>query len=237
MYPSVSLDAIREQIERFYQAEVEILNVSNNQVEFPMFRVQADGLKKQLAEKAREIKRKLCERTYKWCMDSVRYISSTYSTMEKRIAKQPNDEAELVEIQEFIAVSKKETKQKLEDLLIAVTKHMGMLDDYSEKLEKEEEEKAAKIKPFCFEEDDIFEMYSLKSWPLRIDAAISDGQTEMDKKTEEFNQTLDSEKEQFKKNLIDYQDRFGKIKQFTDHNKIFEFNKLAVELYNNIDLA
>ena len=110
IYPSANLAQIREQIERFYVAEDEILNISNNTMEFPMFRVQADRLKKQLAEKAREIKRKLCERTYKWCMDSVKYIETTYKTMENRINKQPQDEAELVEIQEFIKVSKTETK-------------------------------------------------------------------------------------------------------------------------------
>ena len=34
-------------------------------------------------------------------------------------------------------------------------------------------------------------MYMLKTWPLRIDAAISDGQQEIDKKTEDFGLKLD----------------------------------------------
>ena len=45
-----------------------------------------------------------------------------------------------------------------------------MLDDFSDFSEH----------GFRFKDEDIQNTYFLKSWPLRIDAAISDGQTAME---------------------------------------------------------
>lgn len=78
---------------------------------------------------------------------------------------------------------------------------MLMLDDFSEKRDD----------GFQYKDEDIEAMYFLYRWPLQIDATISEGQTAMEGKTEEFTQNLDIEKEQFLKDLVDWQEKFKKI--------------------------
>lgn len=74
---------------------------------------------------------------------------------------------------------------------------MEMLDDFNELAVGEKKDQY---------EEDIMKMFYIRSWPLRIDAAIADGQVEMDKKTEEFNGTLELDKETFKRNLEDWKE-------------------------------
>ena len=81
----LDLDAIRQEVERFHYAENEIYNISNDYVDSPMFRIQAGSIKTKLGEKAASIKKKIMDRTYKWCNDSVNHISKTYREMKKRI--------------------------------------------------------------------------------------------------------------------------------------------------------
>lgn len=167
------------------------------------------------------MRKKICDRTYEWCTGQVKYINQTYTHMEKRIGTTPEDEQELVNIIEFIKESKERTKHDLEERLNAVFKHMEMLDDYNELAVGEKKEQY---------EEDVMEMFGLRSWPLRIDAAISDGQVAMDGKTEEFNVILEQEKEKFKRDLEDWREKFGRIKQFTDITKVNDFSRLANEL-------
>lgn len=134
-YNKLPLDAIKEEITRFHEAEEEILNISNNLCDFPMFRVKAAKLKNSLAGYARKLKRRICEKTYEWCTSSVDHIDKTFTYMEQRIQKTPQDEQELVDIKAFIDVSKNQTKEQLMSLLLQINKHMQMLDEFSEAAE------------------------------------------------------------------------------------------------------
>lgn len=85
------------------------MNISNDTVDFPIFQVKAADLKQRLAKEANAIKLKLCESVYSWCSTSVKLISHTFDEMQKRIAKCPENEEDLVELKEFIRISKEET--------------------------------------------------------------------------------------------------------------------------------
>ena len=50
------LEEIEKESLRYHEAEEEILNISNNHVDFPMFRVQAEKLKRELSKAAKSIK-------------------------------------------------------------------------------------------------------------------------------------------------------------------------------------
>lgn len=167
LYDKAPIEDIREQIERFYNAEIEILNLSNNHMDYPMFRIKAEKLKTGLAAKAAKIKDKIWNRCNKWCTTSVMEIDATYTNMEKRIRSTPQDEQQLVDTIEFIKVSKEKTKGDLENKLNAVFKHMNMLDEYSEYNESED-----KRNDF---ETEVEAAFILRKWPLQIDAAISEG--------------------------------------------------------------
>jgi hypothetical protein len=111
------------------------------------------------------------------------------------------------------------------NLLLQVNKHMQMLDEYSE----------VRADGFRYKEEDIQEMYMLYRWPLMIDATIADGQTAMESKTEEFTANLDIEKEQFAKDLSDWQEKFKKIQKFTSIDKVQEFAVIQKQLSDSIN--
>jgi hypothetical protein len=97
-----TFEEISETIYQFHSHEYEILKLSNDSVDFPVFQVKAKDLKERLAKEANSIKHRLCEQVYSWCNSSVKHISSTFDDMQKRIAKVPDNEEELVELREFI---------------------------------------------------------------------------------------------------------------------------------------
>ena len=126
------LNVLRERIQHFEQAYMEILNLSNNVVDFPLFRVMAAKLKDQLSNQAHKIKDKLLENVYNYCKKTVQKIFESYEHMNKTIMTEPTNERELVATREFI----KDTPNKVEQLcqeLNEVYKHYCMLDDFSYK--------------------------------------------------------------------------------------------------------
>lgn len=77
--------------------------------------------------------------------------------MEERINIIPNSEKELVDLQAFIDVSKKETQPMLVDLLRDVENHYKMLDEYFVEYQHEDLEN-------CMEQ---------KIWPTQIEFCIA----------------------------------------------------------------
>lgn len=53
---------------------MEILNLSNDVVDFPMFRVMAAKMKEQLSHSAHKIRDKLLENVYNYCKKTVEKI-------------------------------------------------------------------------------------------------------------------------------------------------------------------
>ena len=107
-----SLGELRSRIEHYRKAHQEILNLSNDVVDYPLFRVMAQNMKQNLASQAEKIKKKLLEGVYKYCNKSVDHIYKTYEDMNKQIMQDPNNERELVATREFI----KDAPNKVEQL-------------------------------------------------------------------------------------------------------------------------
>ena len=118
-------------LEKFHSAEYEILNLSNDMIDFPIFRVQAGDLKAKLAKTAGDLKNRILKGIEKWCENTVMDISKTYEDMKDRISKTPEDEAQLVDLRDFIKKSKEQTMDELAQLLIEVERHYELMDEYS----------------------------------------------------------------------------------------------------------
>lgn len=73
-----SLKELRERIQGFENAHNEILNLSNDVVDFPLFRVMAGKMKEQLSHQAAKIKEKLLESVYNYCKKTVDKILQGY---------------------------------------------------------------------------------------------------------------------------------------------------------------
>ena len=115
-------------------------------VDFPIFCVKAQDLKQRLAKEANGIKLKLSEKVYSWCSESVKFISTTFNEMRKRIEKVPENEEELVDLRDFIKQSKEVTTIEMNALQKEVERHYELLDEFS----------------FMYQIDDITECWYLK---------------------------------------------------------------------------
>jgi dynein heavy chain len=104
-----NMEDIDTSLKKFHIAEYEIMNLSNDIIDFPIFRVEAKELKLKLAKQANDLKNRILEKVAKWCKDSVEEIEKTYIDMRERIMKEPMDESQLVELREFIKKSKEVT--------------------------------------------------------------------------------------------------------------------------------
>jgi len=88
-----------------------------------------------------------------------------------------------------------------------------------------------------YKTDDIETAFFQKMWPMTIGQVIQDGKTDIAAQEEIFMSKLDKEKEEFNLQLKEYEERFKKIKTFSDINMVNETVKETNELRNNIDNA
>ena len=126
------LKEIREKIKHYDDAYIAILNLSNDVVDYPMFRVMAAKMKEQLSHQANKVKETLLENVYTFCKKTVEKIFQSYDQINKVIMTEPQNERELVGTRDFI----KDTPNKVEQLsqeLNEVYRHYCMLDDFSYK--------------------------------------------------------------------------------------------------------
>jgi hypothetical protein len=124
------LEEIRKILRQYDQAADDIMVLSNDDVDFCMFRIKALDLKKQLCDKSNKIKQAILDQTATWCKEKVLFIYTTYGHMNEEIQKTPNDEKQLVDLKEFIRISKEETQPMLKDLLDLVEQHYRMCDEF-----------------------------------------------------------------------------------------------------------
>ena len=210
---------IAAKLNQFHSAEYEILNISNDIVDFPIFQVKAQDLKQRLAKEAKAIKERLSERVYRWCSDSVKHISTTYDNMQKRISKVPENEEELVDLREFIKRSKEHTQGEMLALQKEVESHYELLDEFS----------------YMYNVDDIQNCWTLKQYPMIIGEAIADGNSAIMTQEEQFIAKLDAEKEQFLKDLAAYKESFKHVQSFCDIEALNEFFREVSQLNSSIE--
>ena len=141
--------------------------------------------------------------------------------MQKRIAKVPENEEELVDLREFVKVSKEVTQGEMLALQKEVERHYELLDDFSH----------------FYNVDDIQNCWTLKQYPMIIGEAIADGNAALMTQEEQFIAKLDAEKEQFLKDLQGYKDIFKRIQGFNDIATLNEFFREAATLNTNIETS
>lgn len=141
--------------------------------------------------------------------------------MAIRISTIPSNERELVILKEFIKESKEATSIAMTELLKTVNKHYDLLDDFS----------------YQYKMEDIERCLDLKMKPMQIGSVIQDGSADIMSKEEEFMQRLDSEKDEFAKTLLEFDERFKQIIKFNSIDQIQDFSKLAFTLSQNVQQA
>ena len=132
------------------------MNLSNDYIDTPMFRVECKKIKDTLSSQALKIRDKLIEAVTKWCADTVTHIDNTFREMQKVIQTAPTNEKELVHIREFITVSKDVTQVDLGEQLKAANKHYELLELYS----------------VMYKTDDLENTFYQKMWPMTIGQVI-----------------------------------------------------------------
>jgi hypothetical protein len=83
------------------------MTLSEDEVNFKVFRIMTKKFKQELSEQATKIKEKILEATYKYCVDTTNEINAHFQMMENKITHDPKDERELIDSKEFIASADK----------------------------------------------------------------------------------------------------------------------------------
>jgi dynein heavy chain, axonemal len=198
------IEVIRNEILKYHNAAEEIQRISNDFMNYPMFRVEAAKIKDKLFTSATNIRSQLLEELSAWCLNTVEHIENTYEEMAVRISTVPQNEKELVNIREFIKISKEKTTVELTEDLKNVTKHQELLDEFS----------------YTYKTEDIERTLDLKMKPMQIGSVIQDGNSDILQKEEEFCQRLDQEKDDFAKTLLEFDERFQQIIKFNSIDQI-----------------
>lgn len=69
------LEEIREKVLHYEKAYYEIMTLSEDEVNYKIFRVMAKKFKNELSEQASKIKEKILDATYKYCVDTVNEVN------------------------------------------------------------------------------------------------------------------------------------------------------------------
>lgn len=178
----VSLEEIKEKILEYEQAHYEIMTLSEDEVDFRIFRVMAKRLKEQLAEAAAKIKQEILDATYKHCTDTVTSVFKTYNEMQDKITHEPINEKELKESKEFNQLVMTKVDE-LQEILKEVYRHFLMLEEFS----------------YMYKEQDIEGFWYMRVWPMKIQDCLKDGKDMVNEKNELFSIKLAQEQETFTK--------------------------------------
>ena len=173
------------------------MTLSEDEVDFRIFRVISKKLKEELGDQANKIKDRILEATYNYCTETVAEVNATYIDMEQKIKHIPENERELINTKNFIAVAPSKVEE-LTEVLKEVNNHFLMLEEFS----------------YMYQEHDIDAFWYMKIWPLKIQAALTDGKNTIAEKNEKFSSDLENEKEEFTKKLVQFKKDFEKIKEY-----------------------
>jgi dynein heavy chain len=211
--PKQPLERIREEVEFYHQAYFDIMNLSNAEVDFNIFRVDAGKLKSKMCQRAESIKQAILKATYEYCVNTVNKVHEDYEFMKNKISTDPKDEAVLVDVRDFI----KGAENKVADLKLTVHEignHMRLLEDY------------------CYPYDDRENMkyWKTHTWPIEIAAEITLGSAHIEKQEEVFMNRLANETKNFREKVLEERKiALNKIKQF---KKLEDCTVFATDCYN-----
>ena len=188
------LAEIKEAILHYQQAHYEIMTLAENTVSLKIYRVNTQKLKKDLGDKALEIKNKILDATYAYCNESIAEINKIYMEMKDKIEHEPQNEKELIQTREHIDTAPVMV-EKNQVHLAEVYSHLLMLEEFC----------------YMYKEHEIDTYWYMKVWPMRIQVCVQDGKTMISEKNESFGTKLEAEKETFTKALKSSNDAFTKI--------------------------
>jgi hypothetical protein len=96
------LEEIREKIAFFDTTHYEIMTLSEDEVNYKLFRISAKKMKNELGERALKWKNLILETTYNYCNDTTNELKKLYFDMQSKISHDPINERELIDTKDFI---------------------------------------------------------------------------------------------------------------------------------------
>jgi hypothetical protein len=139
------LEDIKVQIEHYEQAHYEIMTLSEDEVDFRIFRVMAKEMKRDLGDQAMKHKERILDATYNYCTETVASVLKTYYEMKATIDHDPINEKELIASKDFNAKAPQKVVE-LTEVLDEVKRHYTMLEEFS----------------YMYKEHDIESFWSMK---------------------------------------------------------------------------
>ena len=146
---------------------------------------------------------KLLDRIKDMCIDNVKRIATKYESILKELKVDPKNEDELFQLKKV--VSENETEMlKIKNEVDMINRYIGMMEDY--------------LYPI---DNDLFdEFWELKSQPQAIKYEVMEANHTISEKDSKFSETLESEKDQFAKELILLENQLDEIKGFSEYTNV-----------------
>jgi dynein heavy chain len=192
---------LNSELHRFSKAEYDVLNTSNDFVDFDLFQIKCADLKELVSKRAEKIRSKLLEKIAVQVQQDIDDILAEYKNICDKLKSLPLNEEELFDIKNFsrnIRRSKEELAQREAD----VYDHMVVLDEFQ----------------FKVNENVLVNYFYCKTWPLEVDTVHRDSEAILEEEEEKFKSRLDREKDKWARELEQLKVDFELVQQFADYN-------------------
>ena len=212
-----SLAELRAEIARFHQTARDVERKSFDQEVFGLVRVQCGHIKQQLADKARRVCAGIMSAIVARSVGVSESVNQRYQQILDRISQKPRDEAELVELKDYIRDSKA-VVGGLQAEVADVHAHLDMMEEFDH----------------IINTDDFNLMWSAKEWPLRVEDVTAVSLNALEEDKQRMMAKLEREKAAFDKDLDRYMEEVAAFKEHSDPNNMVKIVDAANTLDNKL---
>lgn len=194
--------------------------ICGKETTFLMFEIDSEEVRKQLMERAFEVRRGLLRRLSSEVQKAVTKIRDKYNETQKSLTTPP-------EVEEGLVALTKSLKEHdiqlagLENEVIEVGRQIELMHGYGEKLEEEQ----------------MVSFWLLKVCPLESKSALKEGRKLEEKWDVEFKNRLEIEKGEFEKEVDNLRLEVMNVIKFDDLEKVDEYALAAEKLGRLLDKA
>ena len=213
-------DELREELDKLSKAKYEIQTLAIDSVRFDMFQVNTGEIKEYLAQKAQKIKNLLFKAISKHCNNTVIEILNNYKKILTKLEDKPTSKEAYKELKIYLKNSDKRMEElKAQHELVRLK--MELLEDNLVKIDKDNERN----------------FWDVHQYPSKLRSKITRGNNNLLNYEEHIRIELENKKDQFDKDLNEYQKLFVQVINFDNIESAKKEYRLAFELHDKIEKA
>eukprot|EP01022_Parablepharisma_sp_SALTPOND_P021165 TRINITY_DN4086_c0_g1_i1.p1 TRINITY_DN4086_c0_g1~~TRINITY_DN4086_c0_g1_i1.p1 ORF type:complete len:4151 (+),score=615.43 TRINITY_DN4086_c0_g1_i1:13469-25921(+) len=209
---------LKEQLNSLSKAGYEVKTLATDLVQFSMFQINTEMVKKYLAQRANKLKAGLLQAIQKHCKKSIADILNSYVQLLNKLEDKPTSKEAYKELKMYL----KDSNKRMEELKARhelVKLHMDLLEDNLVKIDK----------------DDERDFWKVHQYPGQLRSKIAKGNNNLINYEEQIRIELEKQKDLFDKDLNKYQNMLTEVITFNDIDSAKNKYRDAFELYEGIE--